>query len=160
MGRVATLVLNRSILIEDAVEQTFLMDQETTLGQALTDFMVLVNQEGLLDQFLGYDRDDPVVRVWFSRFAKKEQLDKLVTALQKSTAKQAGSTQFLDAELLQDCPDEDDFCWIVKFSLRVEQEQDDQEEVPVEVELDGDVETGEEEQGDQDGDFEVPEVRD
>jgi len=128
---------------EDALDELIELDPETILGRAMTDIMIHVANLSLLDYYLGYDRVDNVITVYFSKDSKPESLKKLLNNIEAQIEKEPVQgdelrTPLISAQLYKSELETQDFTWILKLSMFLEEPQKDSG-IPVNVDFSGDV---------------------
>lgn len=77
VAHIARRMCEGLITPSDAVDNLALLDPDTEVGRALTDVMLDVTNLELLDHYVGYDREDGRVRLYFTPYARPDKLKEL-----------------------------------------------------------------------------------
>jgi hypothetical protein len=127
---------------ENALDELIELDPETMLGQAMTDIMIHVANLGLLDYYLGYDRIENIITIYFSKDSKIESLKKLLSSIEDEIEKEPINNEqkipLISANLYKSDIDSNEFTWILKLSMYL-QEPDEKSNIPVNIDISGDI---------------------
>jgi len=134
---------------EDALDEISELDPDTTLGRAMTEVMVLLANLKLFDYYLGFDREDNVIKMYLSCGAPPEALKELTKHIEQEV-----ETPDIDPDVkspivntkLYKKTTSDDSDWVVEVAVATD-EVDDGSGLPVVTDIEGDIEvSGDEEQ--------------
>lgn len=132
--------------VTEAIDDLAFFDPETELGKELTNAMVKVNQAGLLDQYIGYERAQNKVLLHFEQETQKSKIDALTQALADGLQAKDGFAEPVLGVKYYKMPDDDqpdEYTWVIEFTCSAPVEDEEGEFTPTAVNLQGEVATEE-----------------
>jgi hypothetical protein len=134
---------------EDALDEISELDPDTTLGRAMTEVMVLLVNLKLFDFYLGYDREENVIKMHVGRAAPPEAMKDLTKAIEQEIetpdVDPDQRSPIIKTKLYRKTTS-DDSDWVLELTV-VTDEVDDGSGLPVVTDIGGEVEvSGKEEE--------------